>query len=930
MEWIGMLRLGVRRAVRNWKLSLAIFIGLVFVSTLFAGINVHTNLIQQSLLGDQLANLPADMIWHRSSRYPDEIEVPTSQTLRQWEDAITSVPHVMHTDFYIVHYPPQMSAPGDIYYTTAIQHNSSVYDEISIVAGPPSLGVNETYIATSSARFNDYPIGSNFTLQFMNRGFGGSLLNATVRVVGYVDLTRKGRRLLTGESFFLDPLEHFPTFFIIDYEQTSLPLLDVYRMLGPEEPNLRIHISITVNRNALLNPYNIAGSISQVYQVANQIHNRLRIGSSWIENLLGGSLLNVQNTLQQQHLTYFLLALPVLFITLYIGITLGDVTFTLRRKEIGLLLAKTATPRQLKLLYLVEALFIGFIAGTLGLVLSVLVVSLLAGSGTILTAISFLGWDTVILVLGLAGFLGFLSIYLPARKAIKIPLADAMREYSVISEQIQYRKKLAWLCLILGTYQLLIWIFNLNIYLTLTAYSTGNLLIQFLKDLWLDFNLILGIVAPLLFTYGFVTLVVKGTPSLITRISQLQHRLFGDIGNISAHNIQRRPGRTAAVIFLLALLLAFSIQSLGHLASSYDWTHRRIYADVGADVRVQLQHPDNVTTLLPVVRGLDGVQGATAQFVLSMQIDTSVGNELRAITVDEWLEVAHYEDSWFPSGSAESTLRTLNERENGLVFEYKKALQFGTSRGSSIGIRVWPNRTIQDYIVTGFFGPRPIEYSQPDWLSYSAEWTWSYTTTHVLDSLNSSSGYSSYLLIRLTNVEANSNVRDALLVMNGVLEVISAIDRINEFHTNLYLSAQTTIIGLVVVFAYILTATGTCLIFYLGLLERRRITTLMCQRGGSYRQLVRILASEALFITLLGVILGVFTGVIAYYGVIQGAGFRWPYPMAPFIPYRFMPGPFIPSILLQLLIIIGLLIVIPLIIVLLEVKRAQTDLSILR
>jgi ABC-type antimicrobial peptide transport system permease subunit len=930
-----LFRFGVKRIARKWKLSFTIFLGVFLAASLFAGLNLGVNTLQESLLVEATSDLPADIIWRIPSGWPGDIEVPDSQTIFQWHSSVQALPLVDNTDLIVDHQPLSISVPGDRFYTTAILHNSSVYDEITVVSGAPNLGVNETYIATSSARFNDFPLGSNYTIQFIDRSLDQIIINATLMVVGHIELTEKAKWLLSGSQwYFLDDIEGYPSFFVLDLEHTYLPLLNHYHHQHPEESNIRIRIAVHLDRDRIINPYNVEASITHISQVGSQIQELLPYPESQLENLLWERLYSFQSLMINQRFTFNLLALPVLFVTLYLGVSLGDVTFSLRRREIGLLLAKGGTHRQLSLLFLLEALVLGIVAGILSVFAAVIILPLFIGGETVFAlAPIIIGLDTVLLVLTFSTVLAIFSAYFPARKALRTSIAAALREYVLDSESKGYNKKLAWLCLILGTYKLLSWLFSLDVYLIGLTYQSGSLLGYLILDGWRFFDQFLGIIAALLFTYGFIMVLIKGLPQISDWAARLSHRLLGDMGAITAHNIQRRPRQTTAILFIIALLAGFSIQSLGYLISSEDWITRRIYTEVGADISVKVQHPDNITTLLPIIRSVEGIQGATAQFILSMQIEMWTENELRAINPEEWLDVAYYEYGWFPFGTPESTIRSLDDFKNSIVFERSKAIHFQLNIGSTMGLRIWPNRTLQDFTITGFFGPEPLIYSRPGYDHIAAERSWSYTSLAVLEKLGASSGFDSNILIKLDSIAATSEVINQLDSLDGITSITSAIERISEFQTNSLLSSQTNIIRLTVFFALILTVTGTLSMYYLSLHERRRITALMSQRGASYRQLLLIFTGETLLLTSFGLLLGGIVGLIALFGMVKAAdnppSFFY-FPQATLVPHHFLPPLYLPVLLSLLALLIGIILLLPILLTFIEVRRTKSDISLLR
>jgi ABC-type lipoprotein release transport system permease subunit len=940
---MGMFRLSLQRTVRNWKLTLTIFFGIFLASTLFASINIEATIIQESLITASVADIPADITWQPRNPSGHHLILNTT-TLLQRCTTIEAIPHVANADPFVVNRQEPGPLPGDIIYTTAILSNASIYDQITVVEGKTSLGVNETYVATSSSRFNDFPLGSSFTIQFLNDSALQNSIEATLRVVGFVDITEHAEWLLSGLEEYINPGEGgFPSYFIVDLEHTFAPLLDAYWRIDPLSPNVRIQIAVNLDRTALIQPYNVPGTVVRITQIVNEIRNRIPLTNAAISNLLGSQLLTVQGALTTQHLNLTLLVLPIVFVTFYLGITLGDVTFSLRRREIGLLLARTGTHRQLIILYFIEALIIGISAGLFGIALAIFVVPLFIGIESLISLeLVFLGVDTVGLVLIFASVLAILSIFLPARKALKIPMLEALSEYSVTSESIQYRKKTAWLCLILGAYKIVAWIFGLNVYLAIMAFRSESILAYFLLEGWLYFEAILALLAPLLFTYGFSMVIMKGSPGLSQRIMNLPRRLFGDLGAISTHNLRHRPASTAATLFIFAILLGFSIQSIGYSVSSEDWIVRSVYTDVGADIQVKVQHPDNVSTLLTTIRGVDGVQAAAAQDILSMdfalQNQFSTSNELRAINPGDWLEVAYFEEGWFQPGSAEAIIRSLNTEENVLILEHILATYMNLHVGSSINLRMWPNQTLQPFLVAGFFGPEPIDYSHGRYLDLRAEITWSYTSIASIATLGSTSGYESYILVRLASITENDGVMSVLNSLDGVVECRSAVQILEEYSSRLDISSQQRTVQLVVFFLFLLIIAGTMITQYLSLRERRRTIALMCQRGSSYRQTVTILAGEALIISVFAALIGLFVGFMAYYGLISYLNFTWiqPFPVSMSLPepvlvsHQFLPLPFISLFAGLLGALIALLVVLPLVLIPIEAHKAQSDISILR
>lgn len=109
-----------------------------------------------------------------------------------------------------------------------------------------------------------------------------------------------------------------------------------------------------------------------------------------------------------------------------------------RRKEIGVMKVIGASLRDIKGLFLFESASIGFIGGVIGIVVSLLIsaiVNLVAGNammgemvetGTKMSISIIPGW-LIVLALGFTAFIGLISGYMPAVKAMRLSALEAIK-----------------------------------------------------------------------------------------------------------------------------------------------------------------------------------------------------------------------------------------------------------------------------------------------------------------------------------------------------------------------------------------------------------------------------------------------------------------------------------------------------------------------
>lgn len=452
-----------------------------------------------------------------------------------------------------------------------------------------------------------------------------------------------------------------------------------------------------------------------------------------------------------------------------------------------------------------------------------------------------------------------------------------------------------------------------------------NPMLSFLIAIWMLIDIFLGYVGPLLFFYGLTTILVKGSPRFHDYASRFIRRIMGDLGGLAAHTIRRRPGRTAAVLFILALLVGYGVQTVGVIASHRDYVIRDIYADVGSDLRVTVRYPENATDLLSAIRAIDGVHGAARELRFSMT--TTVGTaQVRAINVSEWIEVAYWEPGWFPIQPMHLALESLATDNQSIILERIIAVQLGLALGDTLSV---PFGIIgqQDFTVAGYFGPEPVRMRILFIDQLLGDPTWSFIPLERLEELSPPVSPTGSILVSLTSPIANNEVVATIKALDDVASVDSAIGQIEGFNTDIFLNANINIMQMSLLFGFLLASLGTIVIVYLTLRERRRSTALMSARGMTYWQTVRTLMAESLTIICFAIILGLGVGVIVLYGQVQAAS---PLGAIALVIPRFLPGPYILSMILQLSGFLAFLIVSSIIPIIVEAHQARYDTSVLR
>jgi hypothetical protein len=348
---------------------------------------------------------------------------------------------------------------------------------------------------------------------------------------------------------------------------------------------------------------------------------------------------------------------------------------------------------------------------------------------------------TVIFTVAFGVIIALLSTFSSARRASQLPTVDALREYMPVDTMRAYRKRLTWLALILGAYKIGVFAAGINMTQTLSRamFAGGNFIITLLVGIWIAVDSVLNYVGPLLFFWGFTKLFIQGSlefQALTTRLA----KFLGDLGALATKNVRRNPARAAAMAFLIALIVGYSFQVTGQLASEHDFAVRQTYAQVGSDISVNLASANNASHTLGVIMTnvSDSVKNATIETSFSGQAPSGNSVTLKAVEPDSWLKTAYYEGGWFSGADAAAAFNLLRTKNDTIVIERSVARRYSLDIGGFISIEFGSmDGKTQKLEIVGFFGP---DQSTDQSGAFYTGFYWSYVSNAIWEEARNYTG----------------------------------------------------------------------------------------------------------------------------------------------------------------------------------------------
>ena len=902
----------VKHVVRSWKLFLALLVGIVLASSFFAGIDIKANITAKEALDQEIGQIYADF---QISQYG-----ANSTNLIALRDKILEVNGVLDAEIISRFYWWSITLIGENETTeylsaliSSIDENSHVYDGW-LNKPVDGIGENETYVLENSQLGSMAKIGDVIAINFSIYGMYGdvSFVALNLKVKGLATLNDEAYAIASDYSQGVGPIfnEHavysreiasandeeyaltaelqgggnpetrlqklqatsmMSNLMLVDWNKTLAKIHD-----SSNTSNLQTTVLVYLNREALISPWDIQTSINNVEGVKNNIQNKIATELGFhidpIQNNIEQTLWLFQLTSMIIRFTFTFVSVPIFFMAWYMGTTVSDVSFNLRRREIGLLSTKGFSRRQILSIFLTETLLIGFIGGLLGVLVGFLLNPLFTQFSTdAMFNLQVISPYTIIFTVAFGVIIALLSTYSSARKASQLPTVDALKEYAPTEATRAYRKKLTWIALILGTYKIGVFAAGINMTQALAkiVFGGGNFIVLLLAGIWIFVDAILSYVGPLLFFWSFTKLFIQGSlefQALTTRAA----RFLGDLGALATKNVRRNPARSAAIAFLIALILGYSFQVTGQLASEQDFGVRQAYAQIGADISVDMAYADNAShTLETIMTNVsDYVKNATIEYSVSAMPPSGIGVSVKAVEPDSWLNSAYYEGGWFSGNDVATAFNLLKTRNNTIILERSLAKRYSLDVGGNISLGFGSmserNRVLE---VVGFFGPeQDTEQFDPSYSTY-----WSLASDTLYEEVRNYTSSSSRILLKLNSGANGTQVAEIIRDIGepNISYVQSFAEQWKQSQSDVIKMGSLDIQRLGIVFAILAASVGTALVSTVSMRERSREAAMMSVKGLSYKQLLTMFLTENVALVVFSLVLGAIVGIITLNGNIS-------------------------------------------------------------
>jgi ABC-type antimicrobial peptide transport system permease subunit len=858
-----------KHVYRSWKLFLALLIGITLACAFFAGIDIKANATAKQALGQQLSTIAVDM--------KANIDTVNTTKMQQARNRILNIEGVKDAEIISsawtqIEVPNQdWSHPARIIGTT---DNSHVYD--GWFNRPDEIGENETYIVNGSPLADKFSDGDVIHVDFSEQMYDESPISLNLTVKGLAQLDDKAYSIASGYTWMrtMTGTIEFRSgegLLIVSWEKTVQKILDEAKKLTSRVGFIDTNLLIYLDRDALINAWDIDSSINNIRILKNQIENEgAPLGLGTVQNNLEWALTAFQYMSMGIRFIFTVVSLPIFFMAWYMGTTVSNVSFNLRRREIGLLLTKGFSRGQILRMFLTETVLIGVIGSILGVFLGFLLNPLFTqfNPDTLFNPQTISPY-TMIFTVAFGIIMALFSTFSSANKASQLPTVDALREYLPLEEIKPYKKRWPWAAFILGTYKIIVFILGINMAMELTRIMwSGNFILILLVGIFMFIDMILNYIGPLLFFWGFTKLFIQYSLKF-QELTAKAATFLGDLGILATKNVRRNPARSAAIAFLIALIVGYAVQVTGQLATEQDYAVRQVYYQVGADIAVYVNYASDAPNILNdiITNSSGNIQNATIEYSLSAYLPAGSGITVKAVEPQSWLKTSYYEGNWFSGKDVTTAFNNLVADKNTIILEQSVAKLLNLEVGEYITLRFGSlTKTLE---VVGFFGPEPSEQQsvivQQTFMRY-----WSFISEELYEEISSQVSASAKILLKLQSGVDGKDVAENIRNLDlNVSYVDSFAEEWEEAQTDVMVIGMLDVQRLGIVFAVLAASVGTALVSTVSMKERSREATIMSVKGLSYKQLIMMFLTENLALVIFSITLGFVVGLIVVYGYIS-------------------------------------------------------------
>jgi putative ABC transport system permease protein len=361
---------------------------------------------------------------------------------------------------------------------------------------------------------------------------------------------------------------------------------------------------------------------------------------------------------------------------------------------------------------------------------------------------------------------------------------------------------------------------------------------------------------------GLTRLLTRGTTKIYDKASKAVRFMTKDLWHVVNRNVVRNPRRTSSICLIIAIGLAFGIIVSSFMETQEKYAERVVVGNVGGDLSVVVSSDTNLSfeANLSAVEGVELLTPVLMFFSSNFEFIT-------AINSSTYYDVVSPEQYFFLEGDAKQAIDALDTEGNAIInskLAEGEYLAVGDDYGTDI-LYSWDFTNPESHIFTVVGIARTLPGLGEGTMPYTM-----FPQIYIdLDTLNrsalSNASLTMKFLIKVGDGYDPSSVANEIsdAYPSNVMYISVLQEERERFQEDPIIGSLYNFLMPVFFFVVLIITIGLGLVMYIAAVERENEFAGFIARGASTKQVGSLLFGEGLTITLVGVLIGIITGLIA-------------------------------------------------------------------
>jgi ABC-type lipoprotein release transport system permease subunit len=640
---------------------------------------------------------------------------------------------------------------------------------------------------------------------------------------------------------------------------------------------------IKIDRESIIDPLSRDSTDFRLLRLLTRINTRTRTEYEvHVNNLIDRPLRRYYSWFERYRIEMLAYSLPVIAVGFYLGIVGVELATTQKRRSLGIIKSRGASDKQVFTSLILESLVLGIIAGAIGLIVGVVVsrffLTIIPGARNITTDADFLSFHitsaSIIMGIIFAIFLLVMASLKPAKRISKSPIIESIHQHTESGKEKEYKPGVD-IFLVSFAFVAFIAVSMININ-DVDAAEIGQLftilifIIYIGSAIWLPFS-------PFVLMFSLTRLLTRGTSRVYKFFSRSVKPFSKDLWYIIHKNLSRNPKKVSMVSIIIALALGFGVFMTSMIGTTVNGQELEARARIGGDLHIV---PEEVNRSFEFeLEELNGVRDVISINSIFGSLISGEDLESRLIALfdsQEYRDNIEVDNYYFIEGEPDEALKLLSSGHSILVGE-DIAQIYSLDIGDTLRIEdpFFPSGIIvgvpdldfrsKDFSVVGIVRALPgleIPLEEPDYYGWGGQIYMDFSA--IEQNLSAvESGWRFLVNVKEDPYEVETGIEERYETSSW--KITNLEEEIDEINNNLSSRSILYLMFVNIGFLIIIITVGLGLIMFISIGERKNEFATIMARGAEGKQMGIIIMGEALSITLVGAMVGVFSGILTAY-----------------------------------------------------------------